>query len=73
MHIPLGNWPVHFHGSVQDHLAARNGRIRLLPLPTYAPWTNPVEKLWLKLTRELLTQHPCGTCWPELKEKRKTA
>lgn len=59
--------PVHFHGYVSDHLAARNSRIRLLPLPTYAPWTNPMEKVWLKLCREVLTQHPYGACWQELK------
>lgn len=66
--MALDNWPVHFHGYVRDHLAARNSRIRLLPLPTYAPWTNPMEKVWLKLSRELLTQHPYGTRWQELKE-----
>lgn len=67
IYIALDNWPVHFHGYVRDHLAARNSRIRLLPLPTYAPWTNPMEKVWLKLCREMLTQHPYGTCWQELK------
>ena len=68
IYIALDNWPVHFHGYVRDHLAARNSRIRLLPLPTYAPWTNPMEKVWLKLSRELLPQHPYGTRWQTLKE-----
>ena len=36
IYIALDNWPVHFHGYVRDHLAARHSRIRLLPLPTYA-------------------------------------
>ena len=27
-----------------------------------------MEKVWLKLSRELLTQHPYGTRWQELKE-----
>ena len=67
IYIALDNWPVHFHGYVSDHLAARHSRIRLLRLPTYAPWTNPFEKVWLKLSRELLTQHPYGTRWPDLK------
>jgi hypothetical protein len=26
-----------------------------------------MEKVWLKLSREVLTQHPYGTRWPELK------
>lgn len=68
IYIALDNWPVHFHGYVSDHLAARHSRIRLLPLPTYAPWTNPMEKVWLKLVRELLTHHPLGTQWKALKE-----
>ena len=66
--IALDNWPVHFHGYVRDHLAQRQSRIRLLPLPTYAPWTNPTEKVWLKLCQELLVQHPFGTRWEELKQ-----
>lgn len=36
IYIALDNWPVHFHGDVRDHLAARRSRVRLLPLPTYA-------------------------------------
>lgn len=68
IYIALDNWPVHFHGYVTDHLKARNSRIRLLPLPTYAPWTNPMEKVWLKLSRELLSQHPYGTQWDVLKK-----
>lgn len=58
--IALDNWPVHFHGYVRDNLSRINSKIRLLPLPTYAPWTNPIEKFWLKLNREFMTQHPYG-------------
>ncbi len=68
IYIALDNWPVHFHAYVQDHLARRRSRIRLLRLPTYAPWTNPVEKLWLKLSQHLLTQHHLGTKWETLKQ-----
>ena len=31
--------------------------IRLLPLPTYAPWTNPIEKLWRWLYQDVLHLH----------------
>jgi hypothetical protein len=31
--------------------------IQLIPLPTYAPWTNPIEKLWRKLRQEVLHLH----------------
>jgi transposase len=49
------NWPVHFHPEVVAAAAA--SRIELLYLPTYAPWTNPIEKLWRQLHEELLSMH----------------
>lgn len=58
------NWPVHFLPDVV--LAARRSRIELIPLPTYAPWTNPVEKVWLRLKREVLHRHPFGDDWTAL-------
>ena len=58
--IALDNWPVHFHPYVQENLERIHSKIRLLPLPTYAPWTNPIEKFWLKLNREFMKQHPSG-------------
>lgn len=62
IYVALDNWPVHFHPYVQDHLAQMKPatRMRFLPLPTYAPWTNPTEKYWLKLAREWLRFHPFG-------------
>jgi transposase len=38
----------------------------LLRLPTYAPWTNPVEKVWLALYREVLHLHDCADDRPRL-------
>ncbi len=60
IYIALDNWPNHFHGYVRDNLARIHSKIRLLPLPTYAPWTNPIEKFWLKLNREFMNQHGYG-------------
>lgn len=62
IYVALDNWPVHFHAYVQEHLAKRKppNRLRFLALPTYAPWTNPAEKYWLKLSREWLRFHPFG-------------
>jgi transposase len=71
IYIALDNWPVHFHGYVKDHLAKIHSRIRFLPLPTYAPWTNPTEKVWLKLTREILIHHPYGNHWTAFKQEIK--
>lgn len=62
--IVLDNWPVHFHPDVLAALAAT--RIRLIRLPTYAPWTNPVEKVWRKLYQEVLHLHPFSDDWTQL-------
>jgi len=60
IYIALDNWPVHFHPYVKENLERIDSKIRLLPLPTYAPWTNPIEKFWLKLNREFMKQHRYG-------------
>jgi len=58
--VALDNWPVHFH---PDVLAALPPRLALLPLPTYAPWTNPVEDLWRGLYADVLHHHGFGDDW----------
>lgn len=63
--VAQDNWPVHFH---QDILSALvDTRILLVPLPTYAPWTNPTEKVWRKLYQEVLHLHDFVDSWDDLK------
>jgi len=47
------SWPKEPRPSVRR----LNLPIRLLPLPTYAPWTNPIEKLWRWLYQTVLHLH----------------
>jgi len=55
--IILDNWPVHFHAKVRQVLD-QEPRLELVPLPTYSPWLNPIEKVW-KWCRQTLTHaHP---------------
>lgn len=61
------NWPVHKHETVRKE--ALRQRIDLLFLPTYAPWTNPIEKLWRKLKQEALALHRHSSDWLYLKQK----
>jgi hypothetical protein len=42
--------------------------IEVVPLPTYAPWTNPIEKLWRFLYQEVLHLHRFEDDWPGLKQ-----
>jgi transposase len=58
IYLAQDNWPVHFHDDVLRSL--EGGRLKLLRLPTYAPWTNPVEKVWRKLKQEVTHQHDFG-------------
>lgn len=61
------NWPVHAHPEVLAE--ARRLRIALYRLPTYAPWLNPIEKLWRKLKQDVLHHHRLADAWPELKAR----
>jgi transposase len=61
--IAQDNWPVHSHPEV---LAALPPRLTLLSLPTYAPWTNPVEDLWRALLGDVLHHHAFGDDWTGL-------
>jgi transposase len=42
--------------------------IQVVPLPTYAPWTDPVEKVWRKLRQEYLNLHRLADEWEALKQ-----
>lgn len=55
------NWPVHHHALIQAWL--QRSRITVLFLPTYAPWTNPIEKVWLRLRQDVLHLHPFEDDW----------
>ncbi len=62
--VAQDNWPVHFHEDILAGLA--NTKIILVPLPTYAPWTNFTEKVWRKLYQEVLHLHDFADDWSGL-------
>lgn len=61
-----GNWPT----EPSDDAVRKWGRlqlpIRLVPLPTYASWLNPIEKLWRWLRQEVVHLHPWADDLPTL-------
>ena len=59
------NWTVHRHPAVLAEAAAQ--RIGLLWLPTYAPWLNPIEKLWRWAKQDLTHHHALAADWAGLK------
>lgn len=44
-------------------------RIEIVPLPTYAPWLNPIEKLWGWLKADILHMHTMADEWVELRAR----
>lgn len=61
--------PAHWSSEPSPQARRLHLPIQLLPLPTYAPWTNPAEKLWRWLQQEVLHLHRLADDWPRLKER----
>ena len=58
------NWPT----IASPKAKSLNLPIRLLSLPTYASWTNPIEKLWRFLRQEVLHLHRFEDDWDHTKQ-----
>lgn len=70
IHLIQDNWPIHFYPQVER--AAAEAKVEMVRLPTYAPWLNPVEKLWRKLRQEVLHLHRLSDDWQTLQERVRT-
>lgn len=51
------NWPNHSHPTVLEALE-KQSRVKVLWLPTYAPWLNPADKLWRRTRQRVTHAHP---------------
>lgn len=51
------SWPTQPSAKAQRRWGHLRLPIQLVPLPTYASWCNPIEKLWRKLQQEVLHLH----------------
>ena len=60
------NWSIHTHEDVLGALS-RWPRIEPVWLPTYAPWLNPIEKLWRWLRQDVLKSHRLAGDWSALR------
>ena len=52
LYVIQDNWNIHTHPEVLAAVA-RYPRIQPVWLPTYAPWLNPIEKLWRWLRQDI--------------------
>lgn len=66
IYVAQDNWSIHRH---PDVLAALETLPRLEPiwLPTYAPWLNPIEKLWRWLRQDVLKLHRKAADWTAMR------
>jgi transposase len=68
MYVIQDNWNIHTHPDVLTALD-RSPRITPVWLPTYAPWFNPIEKLWRWLRHDILKMHRWVEDWPQVKQR----
>ena len=62
------NWSIHAHPEVLGALK-QQPRIEPVWLPTYAPWLNPIEKLWRWLRQDVLKLHRLAGDWSALQDR----
>lgn len=67
IYLVWDNWRVHHLPEVLA--AAQEVGITLVWLPTYAPWLNPIEKLWRWVRQEVIHMHRLSERWEELKTR----
>jgi transposase len=58
-HLPVDNDASHTSKRTQRYLEDRRRRIRLHPLPTWSPESNPVEQIWWGLHEAVSRNHSC--------------
>jgi transposase len=59
IHVICDNAPFHNCKRVREYLARWRHRIQLHFLPTYAPETNPIERVWWHLHETITRNHRC--------------
>lgn len=61
------NWPLTPSAAAVRKWGHLHLPIQAVPLPTYASWLNPIEKLWRWLKQEVLHLHRLADDLPELR------
>jgi len=66
LYVIQDNWSIHTHPDVLEALADWP-QVEPVWLPTYAPWLNPIEKLWRWLKQDVLKMHRLADDWVTLR------
>ena len=62
LYVIQDNWSIHTHDDVLGALG-QWPQVEPVWLPTYAPWLNPIEKLWRWLRQDVLKMHRLAEDW----------
>ena len=77
VHVP-GNWPDEPSPKAKRDAEKRKAKsgfrheklpIKILQLPTYASWANPIEKLWRWVRQSVIHLHRLSDKWDRLKQR----
>ena len=68
IYVVQDNWSIHTHPDVLTALK-NYPQIKPIWLPTYAPWLNPIEKLWRWLKETVLKMHRLANDRPKLRQQ----
>jgi transposase len=68
LYVIQDNWSIHRHPEVLTALQAWP-QVEPVWLPTYAPWLNPIEKLWRWLKQDVLKMHRLAEDWKAVRER----
>jgi putative transposase len=60
LHLAVDNDGSHASKRVQEYVEYAGGRIRLHPLPSWSPESNPVELVWWSLHEAVSRNHQCS-------------
>jgi hypothetical protein len=68
LYVIQDNWSIHTHPDVLAALQ-RWPQVKPVGLPTYAPWLNPIEKVWRWLRQDVLKMHRQADDWEALQAR----
>jgi transposase len=66
LYVIQDNWSIHKNPEVLEALQEWP-QVQPVWLPTYAPWLNPIEKLWRWLRQDVLKLHRLADDWKALR------
>jgi putative transposase len=66
--LVLDNYSIHKTQAVRDFVNEHSDRLRLVFLPTYSPWLNPIELFWRHLKKRVLANRFFESITAQLRE-----